>query len=205
MTLEQLQACTPVGSRWRHVNSGSLYEVKGHCVWEMTGEACVLYQCVAPESLVLWSRSGEVFVGGRFRRDWDVMEAVTDKADMYRRLAAGEFGNTLPQWFSSIEWFMAHADESGTRLRPNTLAMWGVRTMSPGGPCRLNCPRDEVMTTAFELLPQGPPPANLSDGGHLLDSHALGRRLGFAPGPAGLRHRAPRHGQWHDLAELDAH
>lgn len=28
------------------------------------------------------------------------------------------------------------------------IGWWGVRTLTPGGPCRLNCPRSEVIRTA---------------------------------------------------------
>lgn len=66
------------------------------------------------------------------------MTTVRDKADMYRRLAAGEFGNTLPQWFDAARW----AAEN-----PAPLPFWGVRTLSAGGPCRLNCPAAEVVAT----------------------------------------------------------
>lgn len=67
---------------------------------------------------------------------------VTDKRDMYRRLAAGEFGNTTPQFFSVRTW---GDDPSSAKI-----AMWGVRTMTPGGPCRLNCPTAEVGFTATQ-------------------------------------------------------
>jgi hypothetical protein len=70
---------------------------------------------------------------------------IRDKADMYRRLAAGELGNTLPQWFDADKW---------RRENPHPLPFWGVRTLSPGGPCRLNCPAAEVPATfrEFEAL-----------------------------------------------------
>lgn len=64
--------------------------------------------------------------------------AIASKAEMYRLLAAGAFGNTLPQWLDDARW----ADES-----PLAVMWWGVRTMTPGGPCRLNCPDHEVRET----------------------------------------------------------
>lgn len=63
---------------------------------------------------------------------------IRGKADMYRRLTRGEFGNTIPQYFTVAEW---------ERDAP-PYAAWGVRTLVPGGPCRLYCPRDEVRQTA---------------------------------------------------------
>lgn len=60
---------------------------------------------------------------------------------MYVRLAAGEFGNTVGQFFSVRSWV-----NSGD---PERYDWWGVRTLVPGGPCRLNCPTAEVADTAF--------------------------------------------------------
>ncbi len=70
------------------------------------------------------------------------MPAVTDKATMYALLAAGEFGNTIPQFFSVRTWG-DHPDSA-------RIGWWGVRTLTPGGPCRLNCPAAEVGFTATE-------------------------------------------------------
>ncbi len=67
---------------------------------------------------------------------------VTSKQDMYRRLAAGEFGSTIPQYFDVCDW-QRHRDSA-------RYAYWGVRTLTPGGPCRLNCHRDHVPFWAFE-------------------------------------------------------
>ncbi len=66
--------------------------------------------------------------------------AIANKARMYRLLAAGAFGNTTPQYFSVAEW------ESSPDA--DRYPYWGVRTLVPGGPCRLYCPRDEVRETA---------------------------------------------------------
>lgn len=65
---------------------------------------------------------------------------MTDKSTMYRMLAAGEFGNTIPQYFSVQQWV-----NSGDA---DLYDWWGVRTLRPGGPCRLNCPTAEVAATA---------------------------------------------------------
>ena len=80
----------------------------------------------------------------------DVAEAVRDKATMYRLLAAGQFGNTIPQFFSAAEW-QAHPD---SRRYP----FWGVRSartsMHPA--CRLYCPAVEVAEYAARHFPDGP-------------------------------------------------
>lgn len=67
-------------------------------------------------------------------------ERIGNKRQMYALLAGGAFGNTIRQFFSVSEW-RAHPD---SRRYP----FWGVRTMTPGGPCRLNCPAGEVEATA---------------------------------------------------------
>lgn len=67
-------------------------------------------------------------------------EPVTNKQAMYRMLAAGSFGNTIAQFFDVDEW-----EKSDDCRR---FPVWGVRTQVPGGPCRLNCPREEVRETA---------------------------------------------------------
>jgi hypothetical protein len=77
----------------------------------------------------------------------EVMKSpVTTKADMYKRLAAGEFGSTIPQYFSLADWL-----NSGQLW----IEFWGVRTMTPGGPCRLNCPVIDVVATAREFEAAG--------------------------------------------------
>lgn len=75
--------------------------------------------------------------------------AVRDKADMYRRLAAGEFGNTVPQYLSVAAW-----KASGDNL---LYPMWGVRsaTQSMHPACRLYCPANEVEAYAAEHFPDG--------------------------------------------------
>lgn len=72
-------------------------------------------------------------------------EPVTNKTDMYRRLSAGEFGCTIPQYFSVADWM---ASDQYYRFEA-----WGVRTLTPGGPCRLNCPRDEVAESVDNFRP----------------------------------------------------
>ena len=66
--------------------------------------------------------------------------AIANKREMYRLLAAGRLGNTIPQFFSLADW---ESDATAQRI-----PWWGVRTLKPGGPCRLNCPREEVRITA---------------------------------------------------------
>ena len=72
---------------------------------------------------------------------------VTNKTQMYAMLAAGAFGNTIRQYFDLDVW---QSDPDADRI-----ATWGVRTLTPGGPCRLNCPNHEVPRTALEFIAAG--------------------------------------------------
>lgn len=73
---------------------------------------------------------------------------VSNKVDMYRRLAAGEFGNTIVQYFSVEAWTAAPESKSG---------LWGVRSsrwpMHPAA--KLNCPADEVAEYAAKHFGDG--------------------------------------------------
>lgn len=75
---------------------------------------------------------------------------VTSKREMYARLAAGEFGNTIPQFFSVADWLAAPDSRR--------FSLWGVRSartsMHPA--CRLNCPAAEVPGYAAQHFPDGP-------------------------------------------------
>ena len=75
---------------------------------------------------------------------------ITGKPMMYRMLANGDFGNTIPQFFSVEEW----------RASPDfkKYKSWGVRTLRAGGPCRLHCPREDVAKTASQFAE----PVNIS-------------------------------------------
>lgn len=73
---------------------------------------------------------------------------VRRKRQMYRMLAEGRFGNTINQYSSVKEWQASGED----RLYP----YWGVRTKTPGGPCRLNCPAGEVADTVASFSPHPP-------------------------------------------------
>lgn len=66
---------------------------------------------------------------------------IVSKSQMYKLLAAGEFGNTIPQYFSVEEWLASGDDKR--------FPTWGVRTLRAGGPCRFNCPSDEVEATVL--------------------------------------------------------
>jgi hypothetical protein len=65
---------------------------------------------------------------------------IAYKGRMYDLLSAGRLGNTVPMWFSVEAW---EADPLAAQY-----SVWGVRTLTPGGPCRLYCPRGEVAATA---------------------------------------------------------
>lgn len=73
---------------------------------------------------------------------------VANKSQMYELLTAGRFGNTIPQYGSVEEW-VASGD-------PQRYPFWGVRTKTPGGPCRLNCPVAEVEATVKSFRPHPP-------------------------------------------------
>lgn len=70
---------------------------------------------------------------------------ITTKSQMYALLTAGKLGNTVPQYMDVNRW-KASAEYD---LYP----VWGVRSLVPGGPCRLFCPRDEVEATVRSFSP----------------------------------------------------
>lgn len=74
-------------------------------------------------------------------------EPIRTKGRMYDLLSRGVLGNTIPQWFSLKKW---RADPDARRY-----AVWGVRTMTPGGPCRLYCPEADVAATVAEYEAAG--------------------------------------------------
>lgn len=82
-------------------------------------------------------------------------DAITSKSQMYAMLAAGEFGNTIGQWLDAQEWYADHSVRNLERIDPRSPQWWGVRTMTPGGPCRLNCPAVEVVGTALGYAAAG--------------------------------------------------
>lgn len=56
---------------------------------------------------------------------------IRSKRESYRLLTAGLLGNTIPVHFDADKWERDHSREMPT---------WGVRCMTPGGPCRLHVP-----------------------------------------------------------------
>lgn len=81
--------------------------------------------------------------GVHFLTEGAVNDVLT-KADCYRRIITGEFGNTLPRYFDVHDWW----DYDDWRK----YELWGVQhTSIPGFPgTRLDVPRDEVIP----MLPQ---------------------------------------------------
>ena len=67
-------------------------------------------------------------------------QPITNKQQMYDLLLKGELGNTIEAFMSLDAW-----KASPTR---NKYPLWMVRTLKPGGPLSVNCPRDEVEETA---------------------------------------------------------
>ena len=72
---------------------------------------------------------------------------VTSKADMYQRLARGEFGNTIPQYFSVDAWRASGDDKR--------YSYWGVRSATVAGhpKCKMYVPTPEVAEYAAEHFP----------------------------------------------------
>ena len=67
------------------------------------------------------------------------MTPVLNKRDMYKRLTAGEFGNTNPAWFDYGKW-RAYA-------KPAPMSLWGVRSLTANDPrTKLNVPAIGVLT-----------------------------------------------------------
>jgi len=103
---------------------------------------------------------------------------IRTKREMYRMLVAGEFGNTIPQYFSLEDWLISpdHAKYS----------LWGVRSISGGGDkrMRLNVPRDDVKDYCERWYPHGG--VNISP---MIDRYAVLRAEAFESGfgePFGL-------------------
>jgi hypothetical protein len=65
---------------------------------------------------------------------------ILTKNRMYDMLSSGRLGNTVPMYFSVASW---EASDDHDRYD-----VWAVRSLVPGGPCRLYCPCDEVAGTA---------------------------------------------------------
>lgn len=65
---------------------------------------------------------------------------IINKTQMYALLHGGALGNTVPMWFDLQAW---EASDEYHRFD-----LWGVRTLTTAGPCRLFCPRGEVRETA---------------------------------------------------------
>jgi hypothetical protein len=76
-------------------------------------------------------------------------DAILDKAAMYRLLAAGRLGNTIPQFFDRGVWSRFVGDH------PDRYPYWGVRSMAGGGDnkSRLNVPTPGVFTLLDEWFP----------------------------------------------------
>lgn len=60
----------PVGSTWRHVGNGHVYEVVGACILEASVDPAVLYRQADNPNEVVWARKLDVFLD-RFERESD--------------------------------------------------------------------------------------------------------------------------------------
>lgn len=122
----------------------------------MTGSYGPCSICRSPVLSCSWpAKSGNCIMRGL--RDYSCLrkptptvgeEQVTNKRQMYYLLTLGAFGNTIPQYSSVEEW----RDSGDDRRYPS----WGVRTKTPGGPCRLLCPAEEVEATVCSFTPHLP-------------------------------------------------
>lgn len=58
---------------------------------------------------------------------------ISNKAEMYRMLHRGDFGNTVPMWFDPREWWeMIHSKiKSGYRIDGSPLHWWGGSLTDP--------------------------------------------------------------------------
>ncbi len=74
-------------------------------------------------------------------------DVIRYKDEMYKLLAAGAFGNTIPQYFSLAEWYAAN---------PPWDSIWGVRTLTPGGPCALQVHMLAVPQIVRDFAPHKP-------------------------------------------------
>lgn len=66
---EAMDEATPMGSLWTHMNTGTVYEVIGHCFIEADASPAVLYARYGTEGPEpIWARPAAEFLDGRFRR-----------------------------------------------------------------------------------------------------------------------------------------
>ena len=114
---------------------------------------------------------------------------ISDKWTMYDLLTAGVLGNTIPQYATVDE-----LRNSGDHLR---YKYWGVRTKTPGGPCRLNCPVDELESTIRAFSPH---PTNISVMIDQIVQVTLWAEVYDIPGGLGVYgiEYPPKGGSWRD-------
>lgn len=73
------------------------------------------------------------------------MNKVHCKKEMYRLMAAGEFGNYNPHWMGVESWARAHVFK-----RAKAEDLWGIRSVGAGKHLRLDVPTFEVAKTVRE-------------------------------------------------------
>lgn len=120
---------------------------------------------------------------------------VLSKADMYRRIVAGEFGNTLPRFFSIEDW-----EGPGRTGMWMQYELWGVQhTTIPGFPgTRLDVARRDVRRHVREEFGGGDycisPMAHQV--GNVLWEGDVARDLDGAPGLLCCGNVNPANGSW---------
>lgn len=75
---------------------------------------------------------------------------IRTKKEMYSLLNSGHLGNTVPMWFDIPTWKAAPVHRR--------FSQWGVRTMAPGGPCKLFVHRKDVEGVFQSFTSQGHTP-----------------------------------------------
>lgn len=72
---------------------------------------------------------------------------ITSKAQMVTLLLNNQLGNTAPAWLSVEGWL-------DFLIRQPHYNIWGVRSLTPGGPCVLNC-QTAAVTAAMDVIRNG--------------------------------------------------
>lgn len=61
-------AIAPWGSRWKHLKTGNIYVVTGHCFLEATAAPAIIYTLEGKNGDQVWARDAGEFIDGRFLR-----------------------------------------------------------------------------------------------------------------------------------------
>lgn len=122
---------------------------------------------------------------------------IGTKAEMYDMLYGGEFGNTVPMWFSAWRWLESQSE--------NNYPYWGIRTLTPGGPCLLNCPAYETYGVARKYELNGHS-VNISPMIDRITTVTMWANLWDSPSGLVLEciENPPKRGSWRELMPIQA-